>query len=54
MQQQKESNPTPADNNGADANQHMATNPNPRANENIKESPIDKNTATDNTDGEAS
>ena len=62
MQQQKESNATPAQNNEADANQHMATNPNPRANENIKGSSIDKNTTTDDTpdvgseitDGEAS
>lgn len=62
MQQERESNNAPAEKDTADASQHMATNPNPRANENIKESTIDKNTSTDSTpdvgseitDGEAS
>jgi hypothetical protein len=62
MQQKEESNNTPAGNNAEAAPNQLATNPNPRANENLEGTPIDKNTPTDNTldvgseitDGEAS
>ena len=62
--QQKEQEPgkQPADNPTPQSPNQMATNPNPRANENLEGSAIEKNTAEDDTsdvgseitDGEAS
>lgn len=62
--QQKDQNTggAPAGNPAPETTNHMATNPNPRANENIEGSTIDKNTKGDDTpdvgseitDGEAS
>lgn len=62
MQQKQENNSTPAGNEATPATNHLATNPNPRANENIEGTAIDKNTPVDDkldvgseiTDGEAS
>ena len=57
MQQKEESKSTPAQNEAAETPNQMATNPNPRANENITEvnkSPGDQkhSTGTEITDGE--